>query len=401
MYSKPKLRVVFFASHSTTLLRQYWEQLKDKVECFWMTANSDVYAELQKAAYPNIVFKSLYSPEFKPLILYKILRRIKQRLASIFFKRLIQKTINALMPNIIISNTTLILSDYFSSAMKVLVFHSVPYKKYIIIEETLKYNLALLPNEYCKNEIIKRFKTDNTDKLRVVGWPRIDDFINNKFTKDDRDNFAKKIGLNLQLKNVLYAPTWDSFHDNGLFPKSFGNVIDAFEEFCKELKKLNINLIIRLHCLAHKLIADNRLLQIADKYNVCFVNGRIGGYLDNLIEHFLWITDVLISDISGTATDFMTLNRPIVYIEPDNKDFSWQTADLPKEYRAGVVANSLSQLIEGVKESLNNPERYKSQREELLKKIFYRPDGSSSKRAADEILSYYQEFSNNKGNLKL
>jgi len=389
MYSKTKLRVVFFAAHSTTLLRQYWECLKDKVECFWVTINPDVYFELKGISYPNIIFRNLWGEEFRPVVLYKILRRIKYHFSSFLLKRLIQKTMSELKPHIIISNTTLILSDYSSPAMKVLVFHSVPYKKYITVKETLKYDLVLLPNEYCRNEIAKRFKIGNTDNLKVVGWPRIDDFINNKFNKNDRDTFIGRIGLNAKLKNVLYAPSWDSFYDNGLFPKSFGNVIDTFEEFCKELKKLDINLIVRLHCLAHKLIGDNRLLRIAQKHNVYFANGLMGGYLDNLIEHFLWIADVLISDISGMITDFLILDRPIVYLEPDSENFNWEKADLPKDFRAGIVVNSKKQLIEGVKKSLEDPCQYRAKRKEVLHKIFYKPDGKATDRASETILGCY------------
>ncbi|MDD5618375.1 MAG: CDP-glycerol glycerophosphotransferase family protein, partial [Candidatus Omnitrophica bacterium] len=319
----------------------------------------------------------------------KFFRKIKYRFYRYFLIKLIKKMIEEISPDIIIANTTKLISEYKTKAMKVLVFHSINYKKYIVIPETLKYDLVLLSGNHYKQAICDRLKPDNVNKLKVVGWPRIDDFINKKFTMQDRDEFSKRLGLNLNLKNVLYAPTWDSFDEDGLFPKSFGNTVSAFEEFCKKIKELNVNLIVRLHCETPKLTGDMRLHKIAEKYNVHFVYKRISGYLDNLAELFLWITDVLISDTSGMITDFMILNRPIIYIEPDNKNFNWEETDLPQDFRAGKIVKTLPQLITAVKESLINPQEYRAKREEILNKIFYGLDGKSSERASDTILNFY------------
>jgi len=77
---------------------------------------------------------------------------------------------------------------------------------------------------------------------------------------------------------------------------------------------MDVNLMIKLHPLSHKLIRDVRLHRIAEKYNVHLAYKNATGHLDSLGEYYLWSTDILISDVSGVIIDFMVLDRPIVYI---------------------------------------------------------------------------------------
>lgn len=389
MTNQKRFKIVFFAFHSTTLLKSYFRFLRDKADCIWLTTNADVASEIRSLGFEHVVFKDFKGKEFKPVIIYKILKRIRFSFYSFFLKRLIKQSISELAADIIISNTTLLLSDYATKAMKVLVFHSVNYKKYVLNPLILKYDLILLPGEHYQETICDRLKPKDKKALKVVGWPRIDDFIIKKFTIRDSEEFSRRLGLDLNLKNVLYAPTWDSFKNNGLFPELFGNLTDAFEEFCKEIKKFNVNLIVRLHCETPQLTGDTRLHAIAEKHNVHFVYKNISGYLDNLAELFLWISDVLISDTSGMITDFMVLDRPIIYIEPDNKDFNWGTTDLPENFRAGKIVKTLPQLVAAVKESLEKPQEYSANRKKIVNKIFYKPDGHATERASNTILDFY------------
>ncbi|MFH1581670.1 MAG: CDP-glycerol glycerophosphotransferase family protein [Pseudomonadota bacterium] len=310
-----------------------------------------------------------------------------------------EELIEGLAPDIVISNTTLVLAKYVPSnprTMKVQIFHSVPYKNYIIVPETLAYDLVLLPGKYHKNTLVERFKVEERNKLKAVGWPRTDNFFNHRLSPKEKNDLMKKFDLDPALKTVLYAPTWDAFHEKGLFPRSFGPVAEAFDRFCRELKKFNVNLVMKLHPYAHKLIEHSGLHEIADKYKVCLAYKKPTRCLDRAVKDFLFITDVLISDVSGIITDFMVLNRPIVYIEPDvdpeGNKINWCETDLPKEYRAGEIVNSMDGLIQGVKRSLKNPDEYKPQRQDTLQKLFFKLDGHSSERAASEILSSYNEF---------
>ena len=393
----PKLKIVFFGCHSTTVLKDYWEYLKDKADCCWLVLYPSVYKDIKEMGCEKVFFKDTLCRRFRPRYLWELARRI----SALFIgkearQRRLYKMLDELDPDIVLTNAVKPLSNYqprHPKVMKVQVFHSVPYERCFITPHNLKYDFVALPSEYHKQRICQRFNIKDSKRLHVVGWPRGDNFLNNKFTGKDRDIFMKRIGLNPEFKNVLYAPTHSSFYEKGLFPKSFGAMTMAFEEFCRRVKEMNVNLIIKLHPNAIKLISDSRLHKIAEGYNVSLAYKKSTGHLDTTVESYLWISDVLISDVSGIITDFMILNRPIVYIEPDGPHFNWENTDLLKEFRAGHIVESMKELIGAVKKSLENPDEYKQQREDVARKIFYKPDGRSSERASEAVLSHYKEFS--------
>jgi len=251
----------------------------------------------------------------------------------------------------------------------------------------------MLPSEFYKKRITKILKIDKEDKLKVVGWPHSDKLINNNLSAAQREDVIEKLGLNKGLKTVLYAPTYNIFGKGNLFPKSFGKLYETFENFCKEVQRLNINLIIKLHPLSVHLIRDKKLRQIAEKHNIAFVNSNADLYLDNFLDKLVQITDVLISSVSGIIVDFMFMDKPIIYLDPDEDDFKWQEADLPKEFRAGCVVDSMSELISKLKTTLTGQDEYKSKRREVLDQICESKDGEASKRAALEVINYYKAFS--------
>jgi len=386
-----RIKIIFFA-YSATVLGRYWEYLNDKADCWWLVSNPYVCDELKKNARQKILFKKLFFlPSFAIIILYKL---------SIKFKLIdkIRKVIfNKIKPDICISDTSLQLIRLDLSAMKVLVFHSVPYKRYFLMPQNLKYDLILLPSEYHKKRIQECFNIKDDDKLKVVGWPGSDIFINKEVDTKVRDEFIKKIGLNTALKTIMYAPTYNAYYKRGLFPASFGTYGKALEIFCRECMKLNVNLIIKLHPTMSSFITNKELRAIAERYNAYWVNKVDKDCIDSSVKDFLLATDVLISDISGIITSFMILDRPIVYIEPDNEDFNWKDADLPKEFRVGKIVTSMQKLIDSIKKSLDSPDEDKIKRQEVLREIFYKLDGKSSERAAQTILEYYKNFKLKKG----
>ena len=92
--------------------------------------------------------------------------------------------------------------------------------------------------------------------------------------------------------------------------------------------------------------------------------------------------------VSGITTDFLSLNRPIIYIDPDEKLDAWDGADMPKNFRVGYVAKTPDELINGIDDSVNYPEKFRDQRQGLVSKLFYSPDGKAVDRAMEEILNF-------------
>ena len=113
-------------------------------------------------------------------------------------------------------------------------------------------------------------------------------------------------------------------------------------------------------------------------------------------EDYLKVTDILVSDVSGIINDFLIFDRPIIYLEPDHPQFSWNEADYPPNFRAGLIANDFNKLIEYVKRSLDKPSEFQHKRKRIKDLLFYKMDGNATIRAVDEILHYFSEWKFNR-----
>lgn len=185
----------------------------------------------------------------------------------------------------------------------------------------------------------------------------------------------------------MYAPTWGWGHGNSaLFARDLGDEIKIFEKLCKKIYEKELNFIVRLHSLSF-LTDRQEFIDIANKYKVVWQTTFTSNFRNDPNE-FLWITDILISDLSGIITEFMVLDRPIIYIEPNENPSPWIDSDMPKNFRAGHIVKCIDTLIDSINDSIINPEKFSKNRKELLKKIFFNLDGKSSHRACEAILSF-------------
>ena len=103
------------------------------------------------------------------------------------------------------------------------------------------------------------------------------------------------------------------------------------------------------------------------------------------------ITDVLVSDVSGIISDYLVFDRPIIHLEPDHPEFNWNEADYPSNFRAGLIARDLNNLMECVKNSLEKPAELQQKRKQILDLLFYKNDGKATIRAVNEIFNYYKD----------
>ena len=373
-----------FLAYELMTLERYWNKLYEKADCWWGVTQPKIHNLLKLKNINNIVYhydKHFVDPN----------KRFGNRYVSTHPGRSENFIVSKIDPDLWISDTTNKLNYVPKKTFWIQTFHTLPYKKLFFYPPVLEYDLCLLPGEYHKRELIKRLNLKEKDekRLKVVGWPRVDDFFNNVF---DRNKMNEKLGLNPELKTVLYAPTWGVGGGNDkLFARWFDNEIKVFEQLCHEIKRMGLNFIVKLHSLSFH--AENRkLIDIAKEHNVSWLTKETSVSIDDP-NPYLWLTDILISDLSGIITDFMVLDRPIIYIDPDEKLDAWDGSDMPKNFRVGHIVKTPEELFEAIDDSINNPERFSEARRVLTSKIFYSLDGKATDRAVDEIL----KFAGNKG----
>ena len=365
-------------ARTSMMMERYWDKLQDKEDCWWGVTLQPLYDELKKKHHTKIAFHcdNYVIDRNKPY---------GNQFVSVNPGQSENIVAQMLDPDLWIAEHLNKLNYVPKKTFWVQAFHSLPYKKHFFYPPLLDYDLMLLPGEYHKRELIRRLNLDDDDsRLKVVGWPRIDDFFNDTL---DREQIMNNLGLDTTRKTVMYAPTWGWSHGNDrLFARWFGNENEVFEALCLKAREKELNLIVKLHGLSFH-INNNELIDIANKYGVLWLTHEISGYQIDP-NPFLWVSDILISDLSGIIVEFMVLDRPIIYIDPEEKLDAWDGSDMPKNFRAGHVVKSLGELFGAIDDSIKCPERFKNERQELVSKLFYSPDGKALDRAVQEILNF-------------
>lgn len=371
--------IVLFAD-STTILKHYAEGLKKKnFQIVWWICHQSVAAELKKINQDEIFFSSLQFSLFPISFLNKIVNRIiiSLKLAPLYRDFMLTKSMSTLkkkyQPKLVISDSLTLLANIKRPIIPLaLAFRTVNFKEHNNIREVLKYDLIFMPSEFQRDTFYKKFQVAPDDKrFPVIGWPRVEELLEMELNESDRNNFFKLMELDPTKKTILYAPTWDSFDGYSLLPKHFAeSEEEAFRVFCKKIKELNFNLIIRLHPYMHRHITNTSWRKIAEEHGAFWTNKEAKNHIEDEMVYYLKYADILISDTSGIVTDFMILNKPIIFLEPDHPRFNWSKSDLPPDFRVGPIARSLDHLVDEIAQVNSFAEKYSRQMKETTKTIF-------------------------------
>ncbi len=365
-------------THNFPVLNCYYDHLKKRTNCWWGVPEKKLFKLLKLKKIKKVVFSE-----------EKYFRNKKKKFGNQFVakdkinaqKKIVQK----INPDMWIVDTPNKLTMLEKNVPLVQTLHSLPLKKHVFYKPILNSDLILLPGKYHYNEFKKRFRKDlKKTILKIVGWPRVDSLIKSKFNKS---KILRKFGLDVKKKTVTYAPTWGwGQGNNNLFCRWHNEEIEVFEKICSLIFNLNLNFIIRLHSLSF-LTNNKRMIKIAKKYGVLWQTKETSNYQDDPNET-LWVTDVLISDLSGIITEYLVLDKPIIYIDPIKKSKAWTGSDMPKSFRAGHIIKSFKQLKYAVKDSILFPNRFKKKRNILKNKIFSNLNGKAGNFATNTILKF-------------
>ena len=192
-----------------------------------------------------------------------------------------------------------------------------------------------ISGEYEVDLYRRAFNVDEKQLLRV-GMPR-----NDKLYATDVDEtvaIKKKLGLPLDKKIILYAPTWRDSKDGGK-TYSVCPPID-FDKWKRELGNEYL-LLFRAHPYTSALmnVKFNSFVMDFSKYPV--------------MNDLLKVTDILISDYSATFFDFSILERPVICFAYDYEDYSNERGlfmDIASEIPGGVVFDE-ENLLKKIKKS--------------------------------------------------
>jgi len=211
---------------------------------------------------------------------------------------------------------------------------------------------------------------DDDMKAALVGYPKVDALVNGSF---DRARIADALGLDPRVPTVIYAPTWSPHSSlNGMGER----IVDG-------LAARGLQVIVKLHDRSY----DRRprgsggvdwaaRLSVYDGHPL--VRVARGGDSSPLLA----ASDVLVSDHSSIAFEYMLLDRPVVVI--DRPELFRSAGINPDKVRllrsAARVVHDPAELAGGVLAAIRCPEVLSAERRAIASQLFYRP-GSATDRA--------------------
>ena len=247
----------------------------------------------------------------------------------------------------------------------------------------------------CVHSLDDRFKLSamlhfDLRKMYVTGQPRLDCVVSSNGKKKIAEIFGEKI--NQYQKLIFFAPSYRSnmsCHAGKIYSDNIFRLDDFDNNLLNEfLVKNNAAIIYKLHPIE----------QTAFSGRTFSMNERCFELTDNMLfEHdirygeLLNAFDIMVSDYSSIAYDFLVLNRPIVYLLPDfneyknAKGFVFNNIDT---YMPGEKVYSFHELLKGLANAFSKPNEYKGARENVILNRFDYTDEKSTERCFNQIMNF-------------
>ena len=239
---------------------------------------------------------------------------------------------------------------HYWPGLKVQVFHG--------LDEEVKgfYNITGFFDLYCTTgpvmteNFLKIAKQKKHFLVKETGWPKLDPVYKNECGfSDQKDQLIKQYKLIPELPVILYAPT---------FPPKYTSAPDLLDSINK-LKNCKYNWIIKFHSLMDQ--------SIRERYKK--LDGNNFRVVDELnILPFMAGSDIMITDTSSVAYEFLHFNRPLI------------TYQAIARRDKGINIQDPSELSPAIERSLNDPNEFSHNRESCLQDIHPYFDGHSSNR---------------------
>jgi CDP-ribitol ribitolphosphotransferase / teichoic acid ribitol-phosphate polymerase len=257
------------------------------------------------------------------------------------------------------------------------VWHGIPYKGFSLAHFAFmkSYTEVWVSSPWIRDQYISRFEF-RPEQVKATGYARVDRLVKGGY---EPEALRRKYGIESHFKHiVLLAPTWKHEAD-GRSIVPFGATEEAlFDALNVVGDKLNALIIFR----AHLNVGNATSYTSRD-----FVrNMPFALYPD--AEEFVALADVLVTDWSSIALDYLPLHRPTIFLDVE-PPFKYGLV-LGKEQRFGAVVNSVESLIEAIEEGITQPQEFIQRYKPLIQKteeLAYGDtlDGRSAER-------YYQQL---------
>ena len=231
------------------------------------------------------------------------------------------------------------------------------------------------------NTVVGRLQFLLPENKRVIfGLPRCDHLFSKDKVEESRINKNQLRKLNYVIdestKCILYSPTWRSDVNSISFPLSEINDFNIYS-FDQWLKENNIIFFISVH--PHM----ENFEDFSNCTNIQYISYNPLVDINQLLPEM----DLLITDYSSIATDYMLMDRPVIYVMPDYDYYLYDFGLLEdmRENLPGLESKNMSDLKNHIERSLTYPREMQSERKKYLKKYYDVDNSNSCEKISDFI----------------
>ncbi|GAD16743.1 CDP-glycerol glycerophosphotransferase family protein [Lentilactobacillus otakiensis] len=210
------------------------------------------------------------------------------------------------------------------------------------VREANRWDALVSPNDYSTQIFRSAFGFNN--QILKIGYPRNDELINTK--PEDIDAIKEQLGIPLDKKVVMYAPTYrdNQFAEKGKYTFELPFDLDDFRKSFGD----DTVLILRMHYLI------SNALDISDYSDFVYDYSNY----PNISDLYL-VSDLLITDYSSVFFDYAYLKRPILFYPYDYHLYKEELRGFYLNYEKdlpGKIAENSKQLLEEINHALAHPD---------------------------------------------
>lgn len=263
----------------------------------------------------------------------------------------------------------------------------------------IKFDHYFVWNNLMKKELMEWYPFIKEEQVTVSGAPQFDYYFKKEFILE-KSEFYKKIGAKLENSIILWAAASQNQYPNEVF---------IFENFYNALKKQawvkNVQIVLR----AHPIGGLERFKGIIEKYKDVIgmeTNKDDPKYLFNWkpsLEDVIYLVNILnyssivINHCSTMTLDACAFDKPVINLAYDlEKDsplekyvvncYKYDHYTCVLDYNAVKIVYSQEELLDAVKEYLENPKKDQEGRLNLLNLQISNKKGNSSQIIAEKLL---------------
>lgn len=244
------------------------------------------------------------------------------------------------------------------------------------LEDAKNYDYFVSPSAFCTKVFASAFGLNILNKSNILietGYPRNDYLY--RYTGEDTERIKKELGIPVDKKVILYAPTWrDNQHQLGV-----GYTFDMSTHIQKFLDEVTQEyfVILRLHYL------------VANRMDVSAYQGKVidCSRLDDINQLYV-ISDILITDYSSVFFDYANLKRPILFYMYDLKEYESTVRDfyIDLDELPGPIVESEEALISSIKSVETWSNDYKEKYHTFNEKYNYLDDKNAGLRVVERCI---------------